>query len=75
MGRCENCKRKIEYNSFVRYRKQILCKPCYKTRLIRKKAKKLEEEEKAKGVSRDISKSIDAITPSFVSDPLAEDEE
>ena len=32
------------------YRDKILCKPCYKTRLIRKKAKKEALKKKAKEI-------------------------
>lgn len=50
MGKCNNCKKKIEYNQFKRYRGKVLCKPCYKTRLIRKKAKKEADEKLAEKV-------------------------
>ena len=40
MGKCDNCGKKILYNKYKRYRKQILCRECYDTRLERKKAAK-----------------------------------
>jgi len=44
MGECSNCKKKIEYNKFKRYRGKILCYNCYDTRLERKKAKRIAAE-------------------------------
>jgi recombinational DNA repair protein (RecF pathway) len=48
MGVCSNCKKKIEYNHFKRYRGKILCYACYDTRLERKAQKKAELETKSK---------------------------
>ncbi len=42
MGSCENCKEKIMYNRYKRYRGKVLCPECYSTRLQRKAAKKAE---------------------------------
>lgn len=42
MGSCNNCHKKIMYNKYKRYRKEILCLECYNTRLERKAAKKAE---------------------------------
>jgi len=47
MGNCENCKEKILYNKYKRYRGKILCPKCYDTRLERKAAKKTELKRKA----------------------------
>lgn len=38
MGSCNNCHKKILYNKYKRYRKEILCLECYNTRLERKAA-------------------------------------
>lgn len=48
MGKCSNCKKKIQYNKFKRYRGKILCYDCYDTRQERKRQKKLEAEAKDK---------------------------
>ena len=45
MGKCEICGKKLLYNRFKRYRKQILCYDCYDTRLERKKQKKEKMKE------------------------------
>lgn len=47
MGKCDNCEKKILYNKYKRYRKQILCIECYNTRLERKAAKKAEQQAQA----------------------------
>jgi len=51
MGKCDNCKKEIQYNRFKRYRKQILCYECYDTRLERKAAKKKKREERGKAAN------------------------
>ena len=50
MGTCNNCKKKIMYNKYKRYRGKILCVECYNTRLERKAAKKAEIKAKAEAV-------------------------
>jgi len=50
MGKCNNCGKKIQYNKYKRYRKQILCQACYDTRLDRKAEKKSRRTRKAKDV-------------------------
>ena len=47
MGKCENCKKKILYNRYKRYRGTILCPECFATRLERKAAKKVERKRQA----------------------------
>lgn len=50
MGICNNCKKKIMYNKYKRYRKTILCLECYDTRLERKAAKKAKIKGQAESV-------------------------
>ena len=50
MGSCNNCKKKILYNKYKRYRNKILCPECYDTRLERKAAKKAALKMKAEAV-------------------------
>ena len=47
MGICDNCKEKIMYNHYKRYRGKVLCPGCYSTRLERKAAKKAELKQLA----------------------------
>lgn len=53
MGKCSNCKKKIEYNKFKMYRGKILCYNCYATRLERKKAKALAAEQNLENMNAD----------------------
>lgn len=47
MGSCNNCHKKIMYNKYKHYRKEILCLECYNTRLERKVAKIAEKKRQA----------------------------
>jgi len=58
MGSCSNCKKKILYNKYKRYRKQILCRECYDTRLERKKAKKQALKAQAEALKIETKKDI-----------------
>ncbi len=47
MGSCNNCHKKIMYNKYKHYRKEILCVECYNTRLERKAARITEQNKQA----------------------------
>jgi len=71
MGACNNCHKKIMYNKYKHYRKEILCLECYNTRLERKAAKK--EALKAQAESVKIIPRKKAKKPKKKKEPTIED--